>query len=93
MKEKGKKYPWCLAGERACPPEDCGGVNGYQDFLEIMNNPLHQEHQKMMEWYGKKFDSEAFNSEDVRFDNPKKRWEYAFIEAPAQLAETMKKIS
>ena len=83
----------CLAGERACPPEDCGGVHGYQDFVEIMKNPLHQEHQGMVEWCGKKFDSEAFSYSDVRFDNPKKRWEHAFIEAPAKMAERLKKIS
>lgn len=93
LREKGKKYPACLAGERACPPEDCGGVHGYQDFVEIMKNPLHQEHQRMVEWCGKKFDSEAFSHSEVRFDNPKKRWEYAFIEAPAKMAERLKKIS
>lgn len=83
LREKGKKYPVCLAGERACPPEDCGGVHGYQDFIEIMNDPLHQEHQRMIDWCRKKFDSESFSLGAVRFDNPKKRWEYAFIEAPA----------
>ena len=31
-----KKYPCCIEGERACPPEDCGGVGGYERFLEIL---------------------------------------------------------
>lgn len=37
--EPGAFYPFCLGGGRACPPEDCGGVWGYQDFLEAIMNP------------------------------------------------------
>ncbi len=44
------EYPKCVAGERACPPEDCGGVEGYEDLLEIIANPTHEEH---MEWLGR----------------------------------------
>lgn len=39
IKEKGVKYPRCIAGERACPPEDCGSVPGYYDLLDIIRNP------------------------------------------------------
>jgi hypothetical protein len=70
----GCKYPICLAGERACPPEDCGGTPGYENFLEIIND---SKHESMLEWVGGKFDSEKFDPVKVRFDNPKKRWEYA----------------
>lgn len=73
----GCKYPICLAGERACPPEDCGGIPGYENFLEIINDSKHEEHESMLEWVGGKFDSEKFDPVKVRFDNPKKRWEYA----------------
>ena len=72
------KYPICIAGERACPPEDCGGVDGYKNFLKIINNPRHEEHQSMLEWVGGSFDSEKFNPQKVHFDNPKKRWKIAF---------------
>lgn len=55
------KYPLCLEGERACPPEDCGGVWGYGDFLEAISNPKHEEHENMLEWIGGRFDSEDFD--------------------------------
>jgi hypothetical protein len=53
--------PRCLAGERACPPEDCGGVPGYEDFLEAIRNPRHPEHKHLLVWAGGRFDPEAFD--------------------------------
>lgn len=61
--EPGKRYPLCLEGERACPPEDVGGVWGYVDFLEAIQNPQHEEHDQMLAWVGGKFDPEAFDPE------------------------------
>ena len=58
--EPGAKYPVCLAGKRACPPEDCGGIWGYEDLLEIISDPLHEEYDEMMEWLGGSFDPEEF---------------------------------
>jgi Plasmid pRiA4b ORF-3-like protein len=55
------KYPLCLEGERACPPEDCGGVWGYADFLEAIRNPKHEQHGEMLEWVGGRFDPEDFD--------------------------------
>jgi hypothetical protein len=55
------KYPLCLEGERACPPEDCGGIWGYPDFLEAIQNPDHERHEELLEWIGGSFDSEAFD--------------------------------
>jgi hypothetical protein len=55
------KYPVCLEGERACPPEDCGGVWGYSDLLEAIRNPKHEEHESMLEWIGGKFDPKKFD--------------------------------
>ena len=72
------KYPRCLAGERACPPEDCGGPPGYERLLEILANPAHEEYDEMLEWVGGQFDANAFAAERVRFDNPKVRWRKAF---------------
>ena len=61
--EGGQRYPVCIAGARACPPEDCGGIWGYHDFLEAIANPNHDEHESMTEWIGGSFDPEAFNLE------------------------------
>jgi len=63
--EQGVKYPTCLDGKRACPPEDCGGVWGYANMLEVMDNPEHPEHDEMLEWLGEEFDPEAFSVEAV----------------------------
>ncbi|HCU06856.1 MAG TPA: hypothetical protein DIC42_04675 [Holosporales bacterium] len=57
-----KPYPRCIAGERACPPEDCGGPWGYENLLEILGDPKHKEHNNMLEWCGK-IDPEAFSVE------------------------------
>jgi hypothetical protein len=51
----------CIAGARACPPEDCGSVSGYYELLHALANPHHEEHDRMMEWVGGKFDPEAFD--------------------------------
>ncbi len=37
----------CLAGARACPPEDCGGVGGYENLLKVLRNRRHPEHASM----------------------------------------------
>lgn len=59
--EPGKRYPLCLEGARACPPEDVGGVVSFADFLEAIADPEHEEHDELLEWAGGKFDPEAFN--------------------------------
>ena len=78
IKEKGVKYPRCIDGGRKCPPEDCGGIPGYFEFLEDVLNPSHEENARMIEWYGSKYEPDEFASTKVRFDNPKKRWKTAF---------------
>lgn len=52
--------PFCVGGERACPPEDCGGAYGYPDLLDALADPRHPEHQAMREW-APGFEPELFN--------------------------------
>ncbi|XZE20681.1 plasmid pRiA4b ORF-3 family protein [Pirellulaceae bacterium SH449] len=59
--EKGVRYPVCLEGENACPPEDVGGVNGYADFLEAIADPNHEQHEDLVQWGGK-FDPMHFDA-------------------------------
>lgn len=63
--EEGKCYPVCVKGKRACPPEDVGGIWGYAEFLDAIEDPEHTEHKKMLEWAGGSFDSEAFDLDAV----------------------------
>jgi hypothetical protein len=49
----------CLAGARARPPEDVGGVWGYANFLEAINDPQHVEHDELLTWAGGVFDPDG----------------------------------
>ena len=55
----------CLDGERACPPENTGGIPGYLNFCEAIKDPKHPEHEDFLDWHGGQFDSEAFDKESV----------------------------
>jgi hypothetical protein len=63
--EKGVRYPRCIKGKRACPPEDCGGVWGYAELLEILADPNNPEHDEYLEWLGGDFDPEAFDLDKI----------------------------
>ena len=58
---KGVRYPVCIEGERACPPEDVGGVGGYAEYLEILVDVDDDRHEDMLRWRGK-FDPEKFDA-------------------------------
>lgn len=62
--EHGSRYPRCIGGARACPPEDCGGVGGYENFLDAIRDPEHEEHNEYLEWIGGRFDPEVFDVDD-----------------------------
>ncbi|MBP7846174.1 MAG: plasmid pRiA4b ORF-3 family protein [Candidatus Pacebacteria bacterium] len=76
--EIDSQYPICIAGERACPPEDCGGVGGYENLLEIIKDKKHEEYKRKMKWLGGSYNPEKFVLQDVYFANPKERWIRAF---------------
>lgn len=77
-KQENIKYPVCLDGERACPPEDVGGIPGYEHFIEVISKPKHPERKEMLEWVGGTYDPNHFDPKEVKFDNPTKRWQKAF---------------
>ncbi len=63
--EPGAHYPVCLDGQRACPPEDCGGPPGYANMLEAFYDLKNEEHEEIVEWMGDDFDAEAFDVDAV----------------------------
>ena len=83
-KEIKTKYPRCIAGERACPPEDCGSVPGYYRLLEILKNTKHKEYTETINWlkgHAKNYypyHSDEFDPNKVHFDNPNIRFRRAF---------------
>lgn len=60
--------PKCIDGARNCPPDDCGGTGGYENFLEAICNPEHPEHKDMLRWIGGKFDPEKFSVRSANRD-------------------------
>ncbi len=63
--DKDQDYPVCLKGKRNCPPEDCGGIWGYQDFVEAISDKNHHEHEELLEWAGGEFDPEEFDIDEI----------------------------
>jgi hypothetical protein len=59
------QYPLCVAGARACPPEDVGGVGGYENFLEALREHEHEQHDQVLTWVGGVFDPEGFDLNTV----------------------------
>ncbi|MEM6838267.1 MAG: plasmid pRiA4b ORF-3 family protein [Cyanobacteria bacterium P01_C01_bin.120] len=56
--------PRCLEGDRACPPEDCGGIWGYEELLERLSDPDEPEFEELLDWLGD-FDPAAFDVTSV----------------------------
>jgi hypothetical protein len=77
-RQAGQQYPLCVDGARACPPEDCGGVYGYENVLTVIQDPTHEEHESMLEWLGGRFDPDRFDPKRVKFDDPARRYKLAF---------------
>lgn len=61
----GIKYGVCLDGAGACPPEDCGGVWGYKNLVEVLADPTREEYGELREWVGGPIDVAAFDLSSV----------------------------
>jgi hypothetical protein len=51
----------CIAGEKACPPEDVGGTQGYAEFRSAIADPKHEDHRRYLAWAGGRFDPDRFD--------------------------------
>ena len=72
----GDLYPRLTDISGRCPPEDVGGIPGYEEFLEAMADPEHPEHADLQEWYGATFDPIVPPADELRLEVLKlaKRW-------------------
>ena len=75
--EANAKYPRCIDGARACPPEDCGGVPGYERILGLLAGSKseggEEDDDELLDWLGDDFHPEAFDAAKVKFTSAKSR--------------------
>ena len=61
--------PRCTGGRRAAPPDDCGGIWGYQELIEILTDPTHPEHDERLDWLGlddaSQFTPDTFDPDEI----------------------------
>lgn len=67
-----KKYPICLAGEKACPPEDVGGIGGFYDYIDIITDKDHPDYEDCLSWRGK-YNPNKFDPKKVKFLDSKRK--------------------
>jgi len=82
-KTKNTRYPLCVGGKLAAPPEDCGSTTGYYRCIEAFEPgekleklPYTEENEELMElleWIGD-WNPFEFDPKKIRFDNPRKRF-------------------
>jgi len=65
LQDEKLNCPVCIDGELCGPPEDCGGIHGFQNFKEIMADRKHPEYREMKDWYGKVFKPEKFDIKEA----------------------------
>jgi len=74
-RKEGTRYPFCLDGRRACPPEDCGGVQGYYELLRSMSK---HKHKHRLRFAGRAYNPDRLNINEIDFDNPARRLDLSF---------------
>lgn len=94
---RSMRYPLCVAGKRACPPEDVGGIWGYYRFLEAIGHPKHPEHDEYLQWIGGEFDPEHFELDEVndrlRHPHRSRQDEEDFYQIPQLEAHVLERIT
>ncbi len=70
---KGTRYPRCVDGDGRCPPEDVGGILGFNRFREAMADPAHEDHQELVNWFGGFWEASVFDPASVKFSSPLRR--------------------
>lgn len=59
------QIPCCVTGRGNCPPEDCGGIWGFEGIKAILSNPKHDQYDETLEWVGGPFDPSYFNKDEI----------------------------
>lgn len=66
LPEGVQQVPYCIEGERACPPEDCGGIWGYEELVEISKDKNHPDYEeRIINWLGEEWDFEKFDINEI----------------------------
>lgn len=75
-----EQIPRCIKGNGHCPPEDCGGPWGFNELLQVIANPKHEDYESMVEWIGEKFDPDYFDIEEINQNLKQKDYGCLWIE-------------
>ena len=66
--DPGIDYPVFVDGARRAPPEDVGGIPGFEEFLEAVNDPDHPDHDHLLTWAGGGFDPDDIDRHEIETD-------------------------
>lgn len=65
VKDERLLHPICIEGERTCPPEDVGGIHGFEEFKKIMEDKNHPERESYIEWCGSVFEPDKVELDEI----------------------------
>ena len=68
-KDASAAHPFCIEGERNCPPEDSGSVPGYYRLMTVRKNKKHPEYEELIKgWLGEDYDPERFSAQEINIE-------------------------